>query len=299
MGFTENELGDQSGKTFLITGANTGLGYETARALAQKGGKVWLACRSELKARAAMDEIRKLAPKAELGFVALDLSDIEQIADAAETIKGLGKLDVLVNNAGLMTPPLGHTAQGFESQMGVNHLGHFALVGKLIDKLMADNTRIVVLSSLAHTGGEFDWDDFHAHKRYRAMKRYQASKLANMMFGLELERRLRKQDTQAKCVICHPGIAATELVRHMPGPVAKLAMPAMGLLFNSAAEGAWPTLLAATEEVEGGSYWGPIGIKESRGKAGPARIARRALKQDQAKRLWDLSVELTGIDPGL
>lgn len=299
MGFTENDLTDQSGKTFLITGANTGLGYETARALALKGGQVWLACRSEQKAQAAMDRIKTLAPNAKLGFVALDLGDLEQVAQAAEHIKSLGKLDVLINNAGLMTPPLGHTAQGFESQMGVNHLGHFALVGRLADKLLADDTRIVVLSSLAHTGGVIDWDDLHANRRYSAMKRYQASKLANMMFGLELERRLRKQNTQAKCVICHPGIAATELMRHMPLPIEKLASPALKLLFNSSAAGAWPTLLAATEDIEGGSYWGPMGIRETRGKAGPARIARRALKEDQAKRLWDLSVELTGVNPEL
>ncbi len=298
MGYTEKNLTDQSGKSFLVTGANTGLGFETARALAQKGGKVWLACRSEDKAQAAIAKIKTHAPEADLGFVPLDLNDLNHVAEAAEIIKGLGQIDVLINNAGLMVPPLGHTVQGFESQMGVNHLGHFALVGHLIPKLMADNTRIVVLSSLAHRGGVFDWDDFHANKSYNAMKRYQASKLANMIFGLELERRLRSQTTDAKCVICHPGVAATELVRYLPGP-AKLAMPLVSLFMNSAAAGAWPTLLAATEDVDGGTYWGPEGGREMKGPAGPARIAGRAHRDDDAARLWDLSIELTGVNPGI
>lgn len=303
MAYTEKNLTDQSGKTFLVTGANTGLGYETARALAQKGGKVWLACRSENKAQDAIARIKSLAPEADLGFVPLDLNDLNHVADAAEVIKGLGRLDVLINNAGLMVPPLGHTVQGFESQMGVNHLGHFALIGHLLPKLMADNTRIVVLSSLAHRGGVFNWDDFHANKSYNAMKRYQASKLANMMFGLELERRLRAQEaggqqTDAKCVICHPGVAATELVRYLPGP-ARFAMPLVAPFMNSATAGAWPTLLAATENVDGGTYWGPEGGREMKGPAGPARISGRAHKQDDASRLWDLSIELTGVNPGI
>lgn len=298
MGYTEKDLKDQSGKTFLVTGANTGLGYETARALAQKGGKVWLACRSDHKAEEAIAKIKQKAPNADLGFVPLDLNDLHHVEEAAKIIDGLGKIDVLINNAGLMMPPLGHTAQGFESQMGVNHLGHFALVGHLIQKIMAENMRVVVLSSLAHRGGVFDWDDFHANKSYDAMKRYQASKLANMIFGLELERRLRAQDTTAKCVICHPGVAATELGRYMPGP-AKLAMPLVGLLLNSASAGAWPTLLAATEDVDGGTYWGPQSRREMAGVAGPATTAKRAHKDDDAKRLWDLSIELTGVDPGI
>ncbi len=298
MGYTEKDLQDQTGKSFLITGANTGLGFETARALAQKGGQVWLACRSEHKAQEAIAKIKQKAPDADLGFVPLDLNDLNHIADAAEIIKGLGRIDVLINNAGLMIPPLGHTVQGFESQMGVNHLGHFALVGHLLPKLMAEGTRIVVLSSIAHKGGVFDWDDFHANHGYSASKRYQASKLANMMFRLELERRLRAHDTAAKCVICHPGVAATELARHLPGP-AKLAMPLVGLLLNSAAAGAWPTLLAATEDVDGGTYWGPQSRREMAGAAGPARIAGRAHNQGNAERLWDLSIELTGVNPGI
>ncbi|MBD2859539.1 SDR family NAD(P)-dependent oxidoreductase [Spongiibacter sp. KMU-158] len=295
MPFTEQDLKDQTGKNFVITGANTGLGFETARALAAKNAHVWLACRSEEKAQRAIAQIKQQVPGAKLDFIALDLGDLNQIGEAVEQIKMLGKLDCLINNAGLMTPPLGHTTQGFESQMGVNHLGHFALVGQLIDKIIADGTRVVVVASLAHKGGQIDWDDLHAANGYNAMKRYQASKLANLLFGMELERRLRTQNTEAKCVFSHPGVAATELMRHMPKALQVIATPAVSTIFNSPAQGAWPSLLAATEDVEGGSYWGPQGIFESRGKAGPAKIAGRALKKDDAERLWELSIKLTGI----
>lgn len=296
MGFTEKDLADQSGKVFVVTGANTGLGFETARALAEKGGEVYLACRSEQKAQEAIAKIKVRAHDAVLHFLPLDLNDLHHVEQSAAMMRDIPKIDVLINNAGLMVPPLGRTAQGFESQMGVNHLGHFALVGHLMDKLMADNTRIVVLSSLAHRGGKFNWDDFHAEKHYSAMQRYQDSKLANMMFGKELERRLRKQDTGAMCVICHPGVAATELVRYLPKPL-QWMMPLVAPLMNSAAAGAWPTLLAATEDVVGGGYYGPTGFREAVGEAGVATVAKRADDLGVATRLWDLSIELTGVDP--
>jgi len=295
--FTEKDLQDQTGKVFVVTGANTGLGFETARALAEKGGEVYLACRSQEKAQEAIAKIKTRAHNAVLHFLPLDLNDLNHVEKSAAMMREIPRIDVLINNAGLMVPPLGHTAQGFESQMGVNHLGHFALVGHLIDKLMADNTRIVVLSSLAHKGGRFDWDDFNANKGYNAMRRYQASKLANMMFGKELERRLHQQDTGAKVVICHPGVAATELARYLP-KVAQWAMPLVAMFMNSAAAGAWPTLLAATSDsVEGGSYYGPTGFREAVGPAGVATVARRADNLDDATRLWNLSIELTGVDP--
>jgi len=297
--FTENDVTDQSGKTFVVTGSNTGLGFHTARVLAERGARVLLACRSSEKAQDAMAEIRKTAPNANLGFVALDLNDLSSVKAAATQIAAEPKLDCLINNAGLMIPPLQRTKQGFESQMGVNHLGHFALVGHLMPKILSDGTRVVALSSIAHRRGEIDFDDLHAHNSYSAMKRYQASKLANILFAFELDRRLKKQDTDAISVAAHPGIANTELPRYIPKP-AQIFMPVIGLLFNSAAQGAWPSLLAATgESVKGGDYYGPNKRSESAGKAAKAKPAGRALKTDVAERLWDVSIAETGVDPGI
>ena len=296
--FTEHDVTDQSGKTFVVTGSNTGLGFHTARVLAERGARVLLACRSSEKAQAAMSEIRNSAPNANLGFVALDLNDLDSARAAATQIAAEPRLDCLINNAGLMVPPLQRTKQGFESQMGVNHLGHFALVGHLMPKILGDGTRVVSVSSLAHKNGVFDFDDLHAHNSYKRGQRYSASKLANMMFGLELDRRLKAQNASAVSVIAHPGVAATELSRYIPNVIPG-AMALVGMLLNSAAQGAWPSLMAATTEVTGGEYFGPQGFYEARGKAGPAKIAGRARKDDVARKLWAVSIAATGVDPGI
>ncbi|MGJ7503187.1 oxidoreductase [Variovorax sp. ZT5P49] len=297
MGFTEKNLGNQSGKTFAITGANTGLGFQTARALAMKGGRVILMCRSEPLARAAMDAIRKHAPRADLKFVPLDLADLDSVAAAAEILLREPKIDVLINNAGLMVPPLQRTRQGFESQMGVNHFGHFALTGRLLPKLMTDGTRIVVLSSVAHKKGLINFEDINARKHYDASKQYASSKLANLVFSLDLNARLATQGTKAICVAAHPGLADTELSRYLPNWV-KIFLPLLRPLVNSAASGAWPTLLAATDErAQGGEYYGPSRRGETAGPATHAHIDERAKDPDVAKRLWDLSIEMTKVKP--
>ncbi len=300
MGFRETDLTDQSGKNIIITGANTGLGFETARALALKGANVTLACRDQAKAHAAQAKIKALKSDAQVSTLLIDLNDLESVKTAAEQINLGPKLDILINNAGLMVPPLQRTQQGFESQMGVNHLAHFALVGHLIPKIVADDTRVVSVSSLAHLGGDIQFDDINCETTpYNAMARYRDSKLANALFAQELERRLRGQDTKAISVACHPGVAMTELVRYT-NPVLKVVFLPLIPLMNTAAAGAWPTLLAATgQNVKGGDYYGPSKRRESAGPAAPARLAKRALNTDLAAKLWDASIELTGVNPGI
>ncbi len=283
----------------MITGANAGLGFEAARALALKGGRVVLACRAADRARAAMDKIKALKPDADLAFVEADLGDLESVKAAAAQIEQQPKLDVLINNAGLRLAPLQRTKQGFESQMGVNHFGHFALVGHLIEKIKRDNTRIVVMSSLGHRMGKIDFDDLDAQHSYKTMKRYNSSKLANILFAFELERRLRRSSSAALCVACHPGMAKTEMPRFTPFWI-KLLMPLAWPFLNDAAQGAWPLLLAATgREIKGGDYFGPSRLGEMAGPASYARPSSGALDVALAGRLWDLSVKLTGVDPDI
>ncbi len=297
MSFREEDLSDQSGKSFVITGANVGLGYETARALALKGGRVVLACRSEDKARAAIDKIKALKRDADLTFVLLDLGDLASVEAAAVQIDQGPKFDVLINNAGLRIPPLQRTKDGFESQMGVNHLGHFALVGHLIDRIKKDDVRVVVMSSLGHLRGEIDFDDIHAERGYKSMPRYNASKLANIVFAFELERRLRLTESGAISVACHPGMAGTQLPAGAPIWM-KFIIPLLLPFFNSPSQGAWPTLLAATScDVKGGDYFGPTRRIETSGPASYAKSLPRAHDLDLAVRLWDVSIKLTGVDP--
>lgn len=300
MGFRETDLTDQTGKNIIITGANTGLGFETARALALKGANVTLACRDQTKADAAVAKIKALKSDAAVSTLIIDLNNLESVKQAAAQINAGPKLDVLINNAGLMVPPLQRTNQGFESQMGVNHLAHFALVGQIIPKIVADDTRVVSVSSLAHLGGDIQFDDINCETTpYNAMARYRDSKLANLVFAQELERRLRGQDTKAISVACHPGIAMTELARYTNPVLKVLFLPALPFM-NTAAAGAWPSLLAATgEEVKGGDYYGPSKRKESAGPAAPARMAKRALNEEVAQKLWDISIQLTNVNPGI
>lgn len=298
--FSEASVPDQSGRTILITGANTGIGYEAARVLAGRGGRVLLGCRSAEKASAARSQIRALHPKAELELLPLDLGCLQSVRDAAAAVAQEERLDLLINNAGIMIPPREETADGFESQFGVNHLGHFALTGLLLPKLRATpRSRIVTVSSTAHKAGKIDFEDVHATSGYSRQGRYSMSKLANLLFTHELQRRLDVAGDETLAVACHPGMSDTELSRYFPGWVMPFA-PLLRLLAQPPAMGALPTLRAATDPaVAGGEYYGPSQRFELVGP--PVRVKPNAASRDSevARRLWDLSIELTGVDPGL
>lgn len=299
MPFTDADVPDQSGRCFIVTGANTGIGFEAAKVLAAKGARVLLACRDQARAEAAQARIREATPGADLAFLPLDQADLASVRRAAELAAREPRIDVLLNNAGVMFPPLTRTAQGFELQFGVNHLGTFALSALLLPKLAeTPGSRVVVTASLAHRRGNLQWDDLNAEKSYKRASRYSDSKLANMLHFAELDRRLRAAGSPVTAIGCHPGIAATELMRHS-GPFQFLS-PLVGRFLNTAAQGAWPALQAAADPAAApGEYYGPQGMGEMKGASGKARQSRQALDAQLARRLWDVSVEMTGIDPGL
>jgi NAD(P)-dependent dehydrogenase (short-subunit alcohol dehydrogenase family) len=295
-GFTADDVGSQAGRRFLVTGSNTGLGFEAARVLAARGAAVVMACRDEGKARAAMVRIAAEVPGAELSFLALDLADLNQVRVAAETVLAGPRIDVLVNNAGVMIPPRTLTKQGYELQFGVNHLGTFAFTGLVHGHV---NDRIVVTGSIAHKSGRMDYSDLAAERSYSRFGRYAMSKLANMLFFAELDRRLRGARRETIGLGCHPGGALTELTRHIPA-VLQFMTPLASPFFNSAAAGAWPTLQAATwGEAQGGDYFGPQGLGEIKGQSGKASSTTAARDPELARVLWEKSIELTGVDPGL
>ena len=295
-GFTADDVSAQTGRTFLVTGANAGIGFEATKILAARGAHVILACRDADRAEAAMNRIRVDVPAAELSFQPLDLADLDQVKDAAKAVLAGPRIDVLVNNAGVMIPPKTLTKQGFELQFGVNHLGTFAFTG-LVHGHVDD--RIVITSSIAHKSGEMDYSDLSASRSYHNWQRYQMSKLANLVHMFELDRRLSAAGRATQAIGCHPGVALTELTRHLPLPLRTMT-PLAAPFFNSAAQGAWPTLQAATgARVQGGDYLGPQGLGEVSGRSGPARATRDARDPKLGRELWARSVELTGIDPGL
>jgi NAD(P)-dependent dehydrogenase (short-subunit alcohol dehydrogenase family) len=299
-GFTEKDVPDQSGRTIFVTGANSGLGFHVARVLAGKHARVLMGCRSEERAKKAMNRIKAEHPIARLEFIALDQANLASVRIAAERVKQEPRLDVLINNAGIMAVPMGRTEDGFESQFGVNYLAPFALTGLLLAKLgETRGSRVVTTSSIAHKRGKIDFDDINADDHYDAWARYAQSKLADLMFAYELDRRLAGAARKTISVAAHPGMAATELTRHLPAPMQKLG-PATGALFNSSAQGAWPTLMAATARgVSGGDYCGPNQMFETRGKAVKVGSSKASRDNAAAQRLWNLSVEMTGVDPGL
>ncbi len=298
--FTAADVPDQTGKTILITGANTGLGFEAAKVLAKNNARVLIGCRSKDKAEHARQEILAQHPRADVAIIELDLASLASVKKAAAKVAREDRLDVLINNAGIMVPPYELTEDGFESQFGVNHLGPFALTGLLLDKLRATpDARVVSTASIAHKRGKIYFDDINAEQGYNAMARYAQSKIANLYFAYELQRRLAATGETTISVAAHPGIADTELSRYLPKPLMRLA-PLFRPLFNTAAEGAWPTLCAATwAGVKGGAYYGPSKRQETAGPATRVRSNRRSHDQAVAKKLWDLSIELTGVDPGL
>ena len=247
--FTENNVPDQSGSTVVITGANTGLGYEAARVLSGRGARVLIACRSQQKAEDAIARIEKQNGTVNISYVPLDLGDLSSVKQCAAQLQSEERIDVLINNAGIMVPPYELTKDGFESQFGVNHLGPFALTGLLIEKLAkTPSSRVVNTSSIAHNTGRIRFKDISAERHYSASARYSMSKLANLLFSYELQRRFEAADLPVLSVACHPGIASTELSRYMPRVLSK-ATELLQPMFNTAAAGAWPTLCAATWET--------------------------------------------------
>jgi NAD(P)-dependent dehydrogenase (short-subunit alcohol dehydrogenase family) len=304
--FTAADVPDQSGKTFFVTGANTGIGFEAAKVFAGKGGRVLLGCRNPKKGDAALARIAEAHPGADVSLVQIDLSDLASVRAAAEVVAREPRLDVLVNNAGVMWNPKTITADGFESQFGVNHLGHFALTGLLLPLLEATpNSRVVTVSSTGHRLGNGDiyWDDINADREYHPRKRYYASKLANLLFTYELDRRLRGRGASTIAVAVHPGGSDTELNRYVTGftgVMTRAMTPLMRPIMNTAEQGAWPTELAATAAGdEGGQYFGPGNWREMSGPARQVDSSGASKDEAKAKRLWDLSIQMTGVDPGL
>ncbi|MCD7095354.1 SDR family NAD(P)-dependent oxidoreductase [Klebsiella quasipneumoniae subsp. quasipneumoniae] len=297
-GFTDANVPDQSGKTFIVTGANTGIGFEIANALAARRARVLLACRDEAKAEAAIGQIRRKTPGADLAFLPLDLADLASVRNAVKLAEKEPRIDVLINNAGVQGSELKRTKQGFEQTFGVNHLGCFAFTCLLLPKLAeTPESRVVVTSSGLHRDATIDWDDLNAEKSFQWLSRYSNSKLANLLFVFELDRRLRGAGVPVTAVACHPGLAGTELGRS--SAMGKMVMPLVGLLLNTPAMGAWGALHAATGEVKPGGYYGSKGLRELRGPSYECFPAERARDPQSAKRLWDVSVQMTGIDPEL
>ncbi|RWD60950.1 MAG: SDR family NAD(P)-dependent oxidoreductase [Mesorhizobium sp.] len=297
-GFTADDVPDQSGKTFLVTGANSGIGFETARALAKRGARVLLACRDRAKAETAMARIRAETPRADLAFLPLDQADIESIRDAAALASKEPRIDALINNAGLTVPTRKLTRQGFEVQFGVNHFGSFALTALMLPKLReTPGSRIVITSSGQHKGAKIEWDDLNAEKSFRAIPRYGASKLANLLFLFELNRRLQAAQVPVTALGCHPELAGTNFGRE--STAGKIAMSLAGVFLNTPAMGAWGTLHAATGNVKPGAYYGPTAMFELRGPSRECVPTSEARDPQLARRLWDISVSMTSIDPGL
>jgi NAD(P)-dependent dehydrogenase (short-subunit alcohol dehydrogenase family) len=302
MKWTEDDIPDQSRRIAVVTGANSGLGYETARALAAHGAHVVLACRDPDKAADAQERIADAAPGSSTEVLLTDMADLDSIAgSAAQFAAAHGRLDLLVNNAGVMATPEGQTAQGFETQFGVNHLGHFALTAALLPHLIdaGDGARVVSLSSNGHKMGKMDFDDLMGRKKYRPWRAYFQSKLSNLLFIRELQRRFGAVGVSTIAVAAHPGGSRTELGRTSPGgPLGRgfaIIRPGLGRVSQSAAMGALPTLFAAVDpDVAGGDYYGPDGIGEMRGHPKKVGMAARAKNDADAAHLWDMSVELTG-----
>ena len=292
--WTFADIPDQTGRTAIVTGANTGIGLETARMLALRGATVVLACRSAEKGEAARARIQAEEPAGSVTFAALDLSDLDSVAAFAGAFADThDRLDLLINNAGVMVPPLGRTKQGFELQIGTNHLGHFALTARLLPLVeRTAGARIVVVSSSAQRAGRIDFDDLSWERRpYSAIAAYGQSKLANMMFALELARRLAAAGSEVRATAAHPGWTATDLQRTLG--IARFFNPLFAMKPQG---GALPTLRAAVDPAAvSGSYWGPSRFFELNGPPVAAHIPEGARDAAVAARLWELSERLTGV----
>jgi len=292
--WTQSNMPDQSGRVVIVTGANSGIGLETARELARKSAHVVLACRSEARADEALADIRSSLSDAQIDFMALDLADLDQVRAFATSVhERFDRLDLLINNAGVMVPPASKTKQGYELQFGVNHIGHFALTGMLLDLLMATNgVRIVNVSSSAHRFGRMNFGDLDFDARgYNASAAYGQSKLANLLFTSELARKIAAADARVLVVAAHPGWTQTNLQQH--STLFQRLNPFFGM---QPIGGALPTLRAATaSDVEADDYYGPSRFFELWGAPKKVGRAKAAESRADAERLWEVSERRSGV----
>lgn len=296
------DIPPQNGRTAIVTGAG-GLGFEDALELARAGADVILASRNPDKGAISVERIQREVPSARIRFEVLDLADLKSVETFTARVMGqLSKLDLLINNAGVMRPVRRmETADGFELQLGTNHLGHFALTGRLMPLLKATGgSRVVTLSSVAARGGSIDFDDLQAsHKAYDSMAAYSQSKLACLMFALELQRRSTAQGWGVASLGAHPGLSSTELLDNAPGAGRRVPLVyriVRAVMMQPPSQGALPTLYAATDPgATPGGYYGPSGMAETRGHPGEARLPPAALDDAAAARLWTVSEDLTGV----
>ncbi|WP_127143103.1 SDR family oxidoreductase [Pelagibacterium montanilacus] len=298
--WTTSEIGSQKGRLAVVTGTG-GLGLEDALALARAGCEVVIAGRNPDKGRAAVAHVRERVPTATIRFEPLDLASLASVDDFAQRLSAqTDRLDLLINNAGVMVPPeRQETAEGFELQLGTNHLGHFALTAHLMALLRkGQNPRVISLSSVAARDGRIDFADLQSEETYVPMKAYSQSKIACLMFALELQRRSETLGWGIASIAAHPGVARTDLLHNAPGrwSAYRLTRSLLWFLFQPAAQGALPTLYAATSrDAKGGGYYGPDRMSEVRGYPAPARIPPQAADLAVARRLWTVSEQLTGV----
>ena len=297
--WTADDIPDQTGRTAVVTGANTGIGLETAMALAARGASVVLAVRNLDKGKQAATTITMASPGADVTVQRLDLSSLDSVrAAAAELRAAHDRIDLLINNAGVMYTPRRITADGFELQFATNHLGHFALTGLLLDRMIAtDGSRVVTVSSIGHRiRSRIDFDDLSFEHGYSRVAAYGRSKLANLLFTYELQRRLTQAGATTIAVAAHPGGSNTELDRNLPMPLRVASAVLSPLIAQSAAMGALPTLRAATDlATVGGQYYGPSGFRETRGHPTVVASSRQSRDASTQRQLWTISETLTGI----
>ncbi len=300
--WTPERVGDLTGKTLFISGANSGIGLEATKILCAKGAHVIVAARSEKKATGAVDTVLQITPDAQISWVLLDLTDPDSIQAAADKVSAEhDKLDVLINNAGIMQTPERRTAEGFELQLGTNHIGHFRLSRALFPKLVQSKGRVVSVSSIAHKQGRMNWDDLMYTKGYDPTWVYCQSKLANLLFAFELNKRCAAAGNGVTSYACHPGYSATNLqtagvgMDGGSGFFKTLYAITNKVVAQSPELGSWPTVLCAVDpDAKPGGYYGPTGLMDYRGPVGEANIAPQALVQDDWKRLWEETEKLVG-----
>ncbi|PLT29479.1 oxidoreductase [Peribacillus deserti] len=285
-------------KTIIVTGANSGIGYEAAKVLSDRGARVILAVRNEQKGKEAANLIERENKEAKAEVMKLDLADLQSVRDFADSFsKRYSQLDILINNAGVMVPPYQKTQDGFELQFGSNHLGHFALTGLLLPTLKkTPDSRVVTLSSLAHKGAVIDFDNLQGENGYKPMKFYGQSKLANLLFAKELDERFKQHKLPSMSIACHPGITVTNLFKLGQKDAPRFLKKLSELFLQKADMGALPTLYAATnDQLQGGEYIGPDGKGNRKGYPAIETPAASVYNHETMKRLWDVSESLTEV----